>query len=332
MANKLVSLADAENPVAFFANGIGDAILTLPALRALIEIFPGRLTLITHGGAAYLDLLKPLATKRQLYIKSGTKCDWENEDIREFAASVGECDLFISLVAWHSPSLGYLIECLAPAKTIGYSASYDFSLPRDYSKHTAELTFDAVRTISPESKLRDYLDPPIYPVRSIQMAEDIRASLGQDVRLLSVHMETLPEKLWDPAKLSLFLERFLTAHPQYIAMFVNHAAYSLKLQNDTFQNRVIVQKGLSLDDSMCLVHYSDFFLGADSCMLHVADLGRVPAVGLFGPTSAAEFGFLVGPHVAIQSRSEVTEIEVDCVLAAMELLLDDPTQRVTWTQ
>jgi ADP-heptose:LPS heptosyltransferase len=332
MGDDLEVLTEAENPVVFFANGIGDAILTLPALRALTEVFPERLTLVTHGSAGYVDLLKPLATKRQLYIESGTKCDWEEDYIKRLAATIGKCDLFVSLVAWHSQSLGYLIDRLAPARSIGYSPRYDFSLPRDYTKHTAELTFDAVRTISPNLSLRDYLDPPTYPEGSVRMAQEVRSALGHGVRLLAVHMETLPEKLWDPARLSEFLDRFLVGHPDFIAMFVNHSEYSLTLQSETLRERVITQRGLSLQDALCLVHYADCFLGADSCMLHAADFGRVPAVGLFGATSAAEFGFLVGPHVVIQTQSDVKEIEVSTVLAAMDLLLEVPNQRAVWTQ
>jgi ADP-heptose:LPS heptosyltransferase len=326
----LTLLNEAENPVAFFANGIGDAILTLPALRALTEVFPERLTLLTHGAAAYLDLLKPLATKRQLYIESGTKCDWEEEYINQLAAKIGKCDLFVSLVAWHSKSLGHLVDCLAPARSIGYSPAYDVSLPRDYTKHTAELTFDAVRTISPNLRLQDYLAPPIYPERSVQMAQSVRSELGGDLRLLAVHMETLPEKLWDPAKLTEFLDRFLVRHQNFIAMFVNHSEYPLTSESEILRDRVITQRGLSLQDALCLVHHADCFLGADSCMLHAADFGRVPAVGLFGATSAAEFGFLVGPHVVIQ-QSDIKGIEVERVLAAMDLLLEDPNQRAVWT-
>lgn len=332
MAKSLVSLTDAEYPVVFFANGIGDALLSLPTLRALTEIFPERLTLITHGGSRYLKLLKPLATKRQLYIRTGTKRDWEHDDIEDLVAAVGECDLFISLVAWHSESLEYLVKRLAPAKSVGYFSFFDYALPRDYSKHTAELTFDAVKTLSAELNIMDYIEPPSYPAQSVQFVQDIRASLGSDVRLLTVHMETLDEKMWDPLKLTAFLERFLASHPEYVAMFVNHLDYPMTSQSNDFRKRVIVEGGLSLEDTMCLVQNSDSFLGIDSCMLHAADFGRVPAVGLFGPTNAAEFGFLVGPHVVIQTRSEVKEIEVDSVLAAMEHLLKDPNQRVIWTQ
>lgn len=329
MADNFLSLIDAANPVAFFANGIGDALMTLPSLRALTSLFPDRLTLITHGHAGYDSLFKTLATKRQVCINSGTKCDWTPGEIDELTASI-KCDLFISLVAWHSPSLGYLIKGLRPTKTIGYSAGYDIALPLDYTKHTAQLTFDAVRVISPNSKLDEFLDPPTYSSSSIQLAEAIKASLDTGVQILAVHMETLPEKLWAPVKLAEVLDSFLYAHTEYIALLVNYRDYPLTLSSPVNQNRLIAQPGLLLEDALCLVHYADCFLGADSCMLHAADLGRVPSVGLFGPTSAHEFGFLIGPHVAIQASSDINQIEVECVISALESLLRDRTYRAVW--
>ena len=77
---------------------------------------------------------------------------------------------------------------------------------------------------------------------------------------------------------------------------------------------------------MALVTEADFFLGIDSCMLHAADFAGVPSVGLFGPTSAAEFGFLVGPHIAIQAQQTMAEIEVPDVSDALESLLAEPHQ------
>ena len=321
---------DAERPVAFFANGIGDALLTLPALRALTDIFSDRLTLVTHNRGNYIRLFEPLVTKRQIHIKSGTKCDWDVEEIDSLAESIGECDLFISLVAWFSSSLDYLIERLHPAVSIGYCANYDIALPRDYTKHTAELTFDAVRAISSDSRLRDFLGPPSYPEESNQMVKEIKSCLGSGVRILSVHTETLPEKMWNLDNFALVLDRFLTSHPEYIAVLVGYEDHPLKFSSEDNQNRFIHQKGFPLNDALCLVHHSDCFLGIDSCMLHAADLGHVPSVGLFGPTSAHEFGFLTGPNISIQGPSDINRIEVDRVFAAMESILRDPTQRAVW--
>jgi len=65
-------------------------------------------------------------------------------------------------------------------------------------------------------------------------------------------------------------------------------------------------------------------------MLHVADMARVPGVGLFGPTNAKEFGFYIGPHIMIQADGSMEKIEVGMVVEALNQLVALPAQSVTW--
>jgi ADP-heptose:LPS heptosyltransferase len=69
-----------------------------------------------------------------------------------------------------------------------------------------------------------------------------------------------------------------------------------------------------------LVGTADLFVGIDSSMLHAADLARVPGVGLFGPTRAAEWGFRFAPHRHVD-RTTMADITVDAVLDALEELV-----------
>jgi hypothetical protein len=65
-------------------------------------------------------------------------------------------------------------------------------------------------------------------------------------------------------------------------------------------------------------------------MLHVADMARVPGVGLFGPTSAKEFGFYIGPHIMIQADGSMDKIGIDMVTEALNRVVAEPAQSVTW--
>jgi ADP-heptose:LPS heptosyltransferase len=69
------------------------------------------------------------------------------------------------------------------------------------------------------------------------------------------------------------------------------------------------------------VQESDLFLGADSSMLHAADLFRVPGVGLFGPTDPRRYGFRFARHRHIRNRRGMKFIQESAVLAALESLL-----------
>ena len=145
-----------------------------------------------------------------------------------------------------------------------------------------------------------------------------------------VHADTLPEKMWDDKKLSAVIERFLTSHHDFAVLLVGSTPVRIELSEPSAQSRVVPAYGLSLIDSLSLVAWADLFLGVDSCMLHAADFSRVPSVGLFGPTSAQEFGFLIGPNISIQAQSSMAEIEEDKVDRALEAILADPSQKTVW--
>jgi ADP-heptose:LPS heptosyltransferase len=72
---------------------------------------------------------------------------------------------------------------------------------------------------------------------------------------------------------------------------------------------------------MGLVGEADLFVGVDSCMLHVADLFRVPGVGLFGPTRPRQWGFRFGLHRHVVTEGDMSEIREDEVLGALEAVL-----------
>jgi len=64
-----------------------------------------------------------------------------------------------------------------------------------------------------------------------------------------------------------------------------------------------------------------FVFDIDSCTLHVADLFRVPGLGLFGPSSCTEYGFRFAPHRHIcgpdQTMASIGETDVLDVLESL---------------
>ncbi len=63
-------------------------------------------------------------------------------------------------------------------------------------------------------------------------------------------------------------------------------------------------------------------MGIDSCMLHAADLARVPGVGLYSPTQPAIWGFRFAPHRHVYGGT-MADISVDDVFSAMESLVGE---------
>lgn len=327
--SRMKSLLEASDPVLFFYNGIGDHIINLPALRAAARAFAGRLTLVCSEGAQNF-LLDDIPARRRVKIPLWFGADnrRRNFDDEAVAAQVGNCDLFVSLVPWTSDSLTSLLNRLRPETSVGFFPWFDVPLPRDFSKHSADLAFDVVRRIAPEYVLEDFAAPPPLPAEGRRVADELRGMLAPGARVLAVHTDTKAEKMWGAGRFTSVLDMFLERHPDFVAFVVGGDPQ--RVDDGAHADRVIPCHDMSLLYSCCVVATADLFLGVDSCMLHVADFARVPGVGLFGHTRAEEFGFRVGPNVTIQAEERTQEIEVEQVYLALESLLADPRQSSTW--
>jgi ADP-heptose:LPS heptosyltransferase len=323
------SLLEANKPVAFFFNGIGDHVLNLPALRALAKAFKGRLTLLyVSAKQEFFFRGLPDACHIPIDLRFGTSGRRRTFDAQKVADQITGCDLFISLVPWISQSLIELLDKLKPEVSLGFFPNYSLHLPLDFNKHSADLAFDIVQRITPNYKFEDFAQPPIYPEEEREKTRRIKELLPRGTRVLAVHDDTDPSKMWDAASLARALDLFLDEHRDFVALMIGSSDCSLEA--GIHEDRIIPCGGLSLANSCCLVSSADLFLGVDSCMLHVADFSRVPGVGLFGPTQSYEFGFRVGPNITIQANESLSEIQPEQVYLALESLLAEPAQSSLW--
>jgi ADP-heptose:LPS heptosyltransferase len=312
-------LLEARHPAVIFSNGFGDHLLNLPALRALAQLFPQRLTLVCQTWARetfFSDL--PLSHVCEVDMHSGDDGS-RVFDAEGVALNIGPCDLLISLNPWHSDSVDRLIELLSPAGSVGFFPSFQTRLPLDFSKHSAELAFDIPRQIDPRLRLKDFSWPPVFSPRFRQSARRIREIVPARMRVMAVHADTWRVKMWPPERFISLLDDFLDSHPDFVVLVVGRK--NLHLDSGRCGDRVIPCYGLAFPASATLVAEADLFLGIDSCMMHVADLFRVPGVGLFGPTNSLEWGFRfgIGRHVCAEGPME--GIEQAAVLEALESLI-----------
>jgi len=319
----------AEHPLAFFCNGYGDSFLNLPALRALCLLFEGRLTLVCRQGPD-LFCFDDLGVNRRIALDARFNGEDYQFDAVAAATEIGKCDLFLSLVPWRSSSLSNLLEAWGGIVSIGFFENYTRRLRLDYDKPSADLAFDIVRSLRPDYQLHDFLEPLRYPAERRQDVHEILSMLEPGTKTLSVHMDTRTNKLWDEKRWVESLDTFLDRHTNFVVLLVGRPECVFDTERLRNAGRVIPCYGLSLPSSCCLVAESDLFIGIDSCMLHVADMARVPGVGLFGPTNAKEFGFYIGPHIMIQADGSMEKIEVGMVVEALNQLVALPAQSVTW--
>jgi ADP-heptose:LPS heptosyltransferase len=311
---------DARHPAAIFANGAGDHLLTLPALRALVSLFPNRLSLICMAGTSESILYDLCVSKvYQVEMQSST-LGW-TFDADDVAARIGQCDLFLSLNPWNTSSVDTLVHLLSPKISVGFFPEFTIALPRDFTKHSADLAFDIPQALDSTLQLEDFAAPPAFRSEHRRFARKLRAEVPEPMKVLAIHTETKPEKTWPKARFVGLLDSFLERHSEFVAFVLDYDDSGLDAGREG--DRVIPCCHLPLPVAFSLVAESDLFLGVDSCMLHAADLFRVPGVALFGPTRCQEWGFRLAPHRHVCGAQGMNAIREADVCGALEDLLTE---------
>jgi len=299
--------------VVLFCNGYGDSILSLPALRALDRAFDRDWHLICHPAVADM-LFGELNAKlcKVDFQTVGSRKDFDEQAVLEV---IPQCDRFVSLVPWHSENIDALVAAWQPGRTFGFQPKFDVVIPLDFSIHSSDMTFAMARTFDDSLQLEAFTAPPQLPVLALERASAMLASLPGDMTVLSLHADTLPEKMWPMDRFRHVVDRFLDRHEDCAALALGTTEFDW--DGCEHGERILTGYGLPLDVAMALVAKSDVFLGVDSCLLHVADFFRVPGVGLFGATNPDEFGFLLGPHEHV-TGADMAGITEEAVFQALE--------------
>jgi ADP-heptose:LPS heptosyltransferase len=180
------------------------------------------------------------------------------------------------------------------------------------------LAFDVPLQLDPSLKPEDFAASPTFAPEARRLARQVRMHVAS-MRVLIVHADSKPEKMWEAEWFVTVLDTFLERHPDFVAFVIG--TKDLGLDRGRAGKRVVPCYGLPLPVALSLVGEADLFLGIDSCALHAADLFRVPGVGLFGPTSCAEWGFRFGPHRHICGGQTMRGIGMTDVLDGLESLL-----------
>lgn len=311
---------EALKPTVMLINARGDYLLNHPAIRALSRLLGDRLSLICRPGARrcfYSDL-----KFRRVWEPPLDFSDLRSRfDAKQLAARMDGCDLFLCLNSWHNELMDELMAKIRPTISIGYDSSFTQPLPLDFDKHNADLGFDLPRGLEPGLRIEEFAQPPRMERRRVAFARSIRDRIPPSCRVLALHAETKSDKMWPTDRFRAVLDDFLGRRPEFFVLDlgVGDAGFD----SGRFGDRIIPCGRLPLPTAIALLGFADLFLGVDSCFLHAADLYRVPGVGLFGPTSSAEFGFRFGPHRHIDGGGSMTAIELADVLAALDSLIEE---------
>ena len=308
-----------QNPAVLYYNGIGDHLMTLPAVRAFSGALGGRMTLVCLPIAS--EVFRGVGARRSLYIGPGTDC-WKGGDFdaRKLAQRLQPCDLLVSLNRIFTASMAELLHLMRPTRSVGLFPEFSVYFPFDQTRHSVDLAFDVARCVDPELELDDFSSPPELSAQSIKAAEYFRSLLPPGSRCLTVHADTSEEKMWPAKQLSGMLNDFLSEHQDFVVQLLG--THDLGIKHGIHASRIINCHGVPLSHSFAFVREADLFLGVDSALLHAADLFRIPSVGLFGPSDRRQFGFRFCRHRYITSDPPIERAHREAVVAALESLLE----------
>jgi hypothetical protein len=240
-------------------------------------------------------------------------------DAGAVAKRIGKCDLFLSLNPWQSVSLDRLVRLLSPALSVGFSPAFQVALAKPSTEHAADTPFGVPAYLDPSLRVEDFALPPRLPARATVLIRQFLRATAPGKRVLAVHNETQSDRTWPRDRLSNLVTAFLKRHPDFVIFVLDF--HKPRIKTGEFKDRVIHSRGLPLPYAFAVLGESELFLGVDSCMLHAADLFRIPGVGLFGSSEPRRWGFRFSPHRHVRDRRGLKYIPEPAVLEALESLL-----------
>lgn len=311
-------LKDRRSPLIFFANGIGDGVLALPALRAIGAGFEGRAKFLLKAGSDRF-LFNSLDVKNCLFVdmhqNTSSGMDFCCDVVRPFAHG---CDLFISYVPWTSRSLAQIFLDKRAPISIGVNSCFDVFVVPEAGKHQFDIMFSVTQHIFPDLNLEEFA---YAPATSQSVEAERRRILGRlNGRLLiGIHPEASHPAKSYPILLVEQLICDLISLSENICVCIFGQGKELAQLEDISHSVFVLDSTLEVAASA--VPKLNLFIGVDSCFLHFADIHRVPGVGLFGPTSYELWGYRFAPHIHLQSARGMDEISPPDIIKAANSLL-----------
>lgn len=310
----------------FHHNGIGDYVMSVPAMRALAHFAP-RPVHIVCGAIGASFLYEDAGADRIVRAPTGYGHFAHRFDPDALADISPPYEWFISLAHWLSADILRLRERSRARWSTGLFPHFDLRPHVDDSSpvlHEIDRIFALAAAFHPFASPVDWMSPLPMPPSALDFAAAIVANLPVGNAMLAVHAETRPEKVWPLDRLDAALAMVMMERPDISPVILNTPRQQLPRAASnpaaTFVGRP------PLVDAMAVTAICDCFLGIDSCMLHVADLYRRPGVALFGPTDPAQYGYRLAPrvvpvHIRPTDRN-LRKLAPDGVVRALHGVLD----------
>ena len=288
--------------------GVGETILTLPALYALQKRFLG-------------CRIEILCTKRNAVVYSNI-----GKNVKVMAISTNpfsikmfmllnfkKYDLVIDMEEYLNVSA--IIASAVGKYRLGYShgaraKTYQRTVPYNDKQHASETFMDLIRAIGVKASIEKL--PQVGYSKEDEKAVDTlfskkNISKGDSLVCISPGTaESAKARMW-PAQRYAELANELLKNNKVKLIFTGTSNESALIgsivQNISKKERVVDVSGeLSLAQLFCLMKKCLLFIGNDSGPMHIAAAQGIPTIGLFGPNLPLRFGPLGKGNVGIYKK------------------------------
>jgi ADP-heptose:LPS heptosyltransferase len=311
----------------FFGNAIGDAFMTMPTIRAFFDKFE-MISLLCEEDNAYLFI--EFEFQHVYFAEIHPDCSSVKVSV-EALNEIKETnfDIFVSLTTFHNTDLERIMKLVNAKINIGLenrlldvfgnpaSGIFNFIGRSQVEKRNMfDVHFKTIKYFYRSLDISDYVKPVSFNQKSL-----LHLSLPKDIYILAIHTDTKIEKTWPARKFYLLINKILTYYKNILACIIGKPKFDFTVISD----RVLQIPDSTIVNSVQLLNNSDFFIGLDSCFMHLADVNNIPSLILYGPTDESEWGFRFNKNnKIIKAKNEkITSIPVREVYKEFKKLVNE---------
>ncbi len=271
--------------------GMGDAVLTLPCITRLQELYPNAKidVLATKRVCKVYENQKPVSEVLLLENWKGIK-KWREYDL------VFDLEQYLNSSALASFWLGkYVVGYSHGLRALLYTKKVNFN----DEQHMVHTYFDLIRAVHPKVKNPEEL-------LELQVLEEDRKKVSlllSDLKIEEKDLmigfcvttaESAISRRWPPEKFAQLADKLIEKYNAKILLVSGPQDYEL---NETMRNSVTTKEKVfnlagktNLKQTFDLIKRCRVFVSNDTGPMHIGAAQHTPTVGLFGPNTPVRYG------------------------------------------
>lgn len=298
-------------------NWVGDAIMSLPALRAVRSKFPdAQLAVVARPYVADLYRGQGICDELIPYDTNGKHHGWHGREA--LAAELRSRRFDLTLLLQNAFDAAWLTWRARIPQRIGYALDFRSTLltkavpvpkPGEIPSHEKFYYLELLRRIGWIDNLPD--DPHIAlqvpdSARHQAMQTLVEAGARRNARRIAVGAGASygSAKCWPPDRFAKALNEFLSHQDVDVILFgtAEESSVSAAISTELRRPATDLTGKTTIADLPALLSQCHLFLGNDSGAMHVAAAVGLPIVGVFGPTDPCGTAPVTHHSTIVQQR------------------------------